>query len=545
MNGVTGHIANFLWTQSWQIALLCALAWLACRFLRQASAHWRYLLLLVVLAKCLVPAAFEFSMPGVSEILQKPFHSSSFQSSPVPDAQPVRLATPRQAPVANEAATFVSRPAASVWNRTTIRNALMAAWGLGALLYLIHAAGSAFRIQRNLQQTRTWPDMELECEFIEMVQALGIRSRPKLCLIRGISQPFVWGLVRGCIYLPEGFSRQGTPQQRKLVLAHELAHVLRWDALVNFVQIVAQAIFFFHPLVWWLNKRIRHEREKCCDEMAIASLGVNSRDYGNAIIDRLVRHFEPAIPASALAISGHAKDLEDRIKTILVPNRSFYRRPSVAAILVIVATACTAVPVGVAVLPEPAPPVRALANFPEPVDLSRHLNAATDQSWLAGAKGSSLIGLPKGPQVLGGVAFDINGIVQLSASGGVDKFPGAMPGIAVRRGFQRVHLLHGASGQAGEGVNVAKLILHYEDGKNAELNLNYGEHLRDWNFSEFEATTSKSTVMAWTGASAEGHSLRLYRTTLVNPRPTVSVTHVDYIAGQSASAPFIVALTVD
>jgi len=154
---------------------------------------------------------------------------------------------------------------------------------------------------------------------------LKLRGRPRLCLIRGISQPFVWGIIRGCIYLPQGFAGQGTAQQRRLVIAHELAHVLRWDALANFSQVLIQAIFWFHPLVWWLNRIIRHEREKCCDEMAIASLRVDSREYGSAIVDRLATHFEPASPSSSLAISGRAKDLEDRIKSIL---RSRYSRRS-------------------------------------------------------------------------------------------------------------------------------------------------------------------------------------------------------------------------
>lgn len=68
-----------------------------------------------------------------------------------------------------------------------------------------------------------------------------------------------------------------SPQHHRTVLLHELSHIARFDAAVNVLQILAQAIFWFHPFVWWVNKKIRQEREKCCDEMAVAQL--SSLDY--------------------------------------------------------------------------------------------------------------------------------------------------------------------------------------------------------------------------------------------------------------------------
>ena len=62
--------------------------------------------------------------------------------------------------------------------------------------------------------------------------------------------------------------------------------------------------------------------------MAVAGLNVSSREYGSAIVDRLVDYFEPACPSSSLAISGQARDLEDRIASLLRPGRVFHRRPS-------------------------------------------------------------------------------------------------------------------------------------------------------------------------------------------------------------------------
>ena len=55
-----------------------------------------------------------------------------------------------------------------------------------------------------------------------------------------------------------------------LVLAHEFAHIRRYDYLVNILQMVVETLLFYHPAVWWTSARIRHERELCCDDIAVA-----------------------------------------------------------------------------------------------------------------------------------------------------------------------------------------------------------------------------------------------------------------------------------
>src|SRR5690606_32589603 len=61
--------------------------------------------------------------------------------------------------------------------------------------------------------------------------------------------------------------------QLRAVIAHELAHVRRLDAFVNLFQILAEALLFYHPALWWLNRRVRAERELCCDEVAVSMTG--------------------------------------------------------------------------------------------------------------------------------------------------------------------------------------------------------------------------------------------------------------------------------
>ena len=532
MNSGAQIVLEFLWKQSWQVALLFPLVWIACRFLRGASAHWRYLLWLVLLVKCFVPATFDVSAPVVSKAIESVVHVN-FDTAAVKSAAIKRDGMLSMGAV--EPSTRVS------WGWATVGNWVIVLWAICGGVYLFIAVLKGITIQQKLRRGRTWPDMQLECEFVELVQMLGIKSRPKLCLIRDISQPFVWGIVRGCIYLPEGFSGQGTERQRRQILAHELAHVLRWDAFVNALQMIAQAIFIFHPLVWWMNKCMRHEREKCCDEIAIAALGIESHEYGDTIVERLVAHFEPRVPASALAISGHAKELEDRIKTILLPGRTFHRRPTFVAALTVFIVACVIIPMGLAVLPAKMQVLPLIETGVGPVDLSGYVNVGATASDL-----SDSIAALRGDQLIGGIPFRVAGAVQLAGTKAAESFPTAVRNLVVGGQGESIHLLHCASGTAADSSTVATLILHYSDGSTADMPILYGVHVRDYWFTEFQPLSSPSSVMAW-GAPApgvRGGSIRLYRTTLNNPKPQSTITHIDYVSGMTEAAPVLVALTV-
>jgi len=91
---------------------------------------------------------------------------------------------------------------------------------------------------------------------------------------------------------------------------------------------LSPAVDWFHPLVWWANKRIRAEREKRCDEMAIAHLGAQAKEYSTAIINTLIQEQESIRPVPSLAIAGPVKNIEERIRTMMRPGRAFYKRPN-------------------------------------------------------------------------------------------------------------------------------------------------------------------------------------------------------------------------
>ncbi|MFC1634222.1 ankyrin repeat domain-containing protein, partial [Planctomycetota bacterium] len=167
---------------------------------------------------------------------------------------------------------------------------------------------------------------------------------PRIWLIQDIGQPFVWGLLRGSVYLPVDFLDLDGPERCRTILAHELSHVARFDAAINLLQVLAQAIYWFHPFVWWTNRKIRQEREKCCDEMTVAQFGTSPEHYTGAIVEALAVERRLARPIPSLAIVGSLKDIEERIRTMMRPGKKFYERPSLIAVLIVLLLALLTVP---------------------------------------------------------------------------------------------------------------------------------------------------------------------------------------------------------
>jgi beta-lactamase regulating signal transducer with metallopeptidase domain len=171
--------------------------------------------------------------------------------------------------------------------------------------------------------------------------------------------PMTWGPFRPVILLPAG-ADSWHQSQRRLVLLHEMAHVKRWDCLVQSISQVVSSVFWFHPLVWVASRRLYVERERACDD-AVLGVGAKPSDYASLLLE-MVR-LRPAHNASAAALSlARAKLIESRVFAILDPRQA--RRPLTRA-----ATAASAAIAALLVLPIAAlNPSAKPAATPSPLD---------------------------------------------------------------------------------------------------------------------------------------------------------------------------------
>jgi ankyrin repeat protein/beta-lactamase regulating signal transducer with metallopeptidase domain len=345
METVLIRITGYLLSQSWQIALLVTVIGLVNAVLRNKSAHVRYLLWLIVLAKCLVPPFYAVPLAILPEQEQAEPAAMAPPSRVLPlEREPMdaMMAEPAESPSIpfEMPVPVVERGRRSI----SVHELLGIGWMVGACAFLAFNLLRALRANLWLWRRRQALPAELRTKIENLFSAHSVRSLPDVWLVEGFNQPFVWGLLRGSIYLPVDFLNINRPEHQKSILGHEISHILRFDAAVNILQVIAQAVFWFHPLVWWMNRNMRAEREKCCDEMAIARLNTLPRDYGTAILETLAAKYKQTRPVPSLAVAGPVRNIEERIRTMLKPGRKFYKHPTLTAVTVALLFAVCAVP---------------------------------------------------------------------------------------------------------------------------------------------------------------------------------------------------------
>jgi uncharacterized protein (TIGR03435 family) len=129
----------------------------------------------------------------------------------------------------------------------------------------------------------------------------------------GLLEPGVVGIRRPILLLPEGIEDRLTPPQLEAVLAHELCHIRRRDNLFASIHMIVEAVFWFHPLVWWIGARLVEERERACD-IEVLRLGSEPHVYAEGILNVCKLYVESPL----VCVSGvTGADLKKRIEAIM------------------------------------------------------------------------------------------------------------------------------------------------------------------------------------------------------------------------------------
>jgi uncharacterized protein (TIGR03435 family) len=188
-----------------------------------------------------------------------------------PPATSVRHSAP---PVHSEWSTAPAVPAeAAASLPATAMPWIVMLWLAGAgALFLRLLLESIFTSR--LKSAHAWlVSPEWHRRFHELAARIGVSRSIGLLASARVQVPCAAGWLRPVILLPVGMLAGLPIDQVEALLAHELAHILRQDYLVNLLQRLAEAILFYHPAVWWISSEIRREREHCCDDIAVSATG--------------------------------------------------------------------------------------------------------------------------------------------------------------------------------------------------------------------------------------------------------------------------------
>ena len=216
---------------------------------------------------------------------------------------------------------------------------------LGVALLLMRLAVGLWGGWRLRQSAIPIENLELIAALKRQAQILQIKFVPLLAYCEQVAVPTVVGVLKPTILLPLAVTSGLSLDQVESLLAHELAHLKRYDHLVNLLQRVVESLLFFHPAVWWISHQIRVEREHCCDDLAV-SCGAVPIDYAMSLL-RVAelsrrRPLQKSCSAvSLLATDGRSSTLRQRIARLLgdtlEPQVRFrHRWPFIASVLTMI-----------------------------------------------------------------------------------------------------------------------------------------------------------------------------------------------------------------
>jgi len=300
-------VAPMLGDHLWQSTLVAAVAGLLALMLRKNRAQVRYWLWLSASMKFLIPFAVLVDLGRRLAWTQAPMGKKAGLYFVIKEVgqpftnQPLEIHS-RLLPTAVSPSPFYLPPAlaATVW--------LIGFAAVVSTRYLLWQKMSAamrqavpLRAGREVQALR------------RLEQLCGVHRPTEMLLSSAPSEPGIVGIFQPRLVWPRGISARLTDGHLNAVLAHELRHIRRRDNAVAALHMTVEAVFWFHPLVWWLGGKLVEERERTCDE-EVVELGHERQVYAESIL----KVCEFCVESPLACVSGvTGSDLKRRVANIM------------------------------------------------------------------------------------------------------------------------------------------------------------------------------------------------------------------------------------
>lgn len=288
----------------WQGAAVAVAFAVARAVMRRASSSVRY-------AMACAALALMAALPVVSFVLASGERTTADEPA-ISAGAPMAVYAP--APRGVTTSTVHDARPAGAWDRSRFEAAmpwLVGVWIAGVAFLSLRLA-AALLVTRQLRRAvrAVAPEWQRTCD--ELATRLGVHRAVRLCESTLAEVPSAIGWLRPVVLVPAGVFTGLDPRQIEAILAHELAHIRRYDYLVNLLQTAVETLLFYHPAVWWVSRQVREEREHCCDDLAVASCG-DVLTYATALAD--LEDLRAAAPSMAMAATGGS--LVRRIERLL------------------------------------------------------------------------------------------------------------------------------------------------------------------------------------------------------------------------------------
>lgn len=196
----------------------------------------------------------------------------------------------------------------------------LAVWAVISLCFLFQVARSLWRLHV-LRRSCVEIDLEtLDPVLRETLREYGTDRAVRLCSSDQMKVPAAIGLWSPAVVVPEWVVRELSAEELNQVVLHELAHLRRWDDWTNLAQQIVKALFFFHPAVWWIEKKAALEREMACDD-AVLAVTAQPRAYAECLARLAERSFSHRSLVLTQAALGKVRQMSTRVAQILDTSR--------------------------------------------------------------------------------------------------------------------------------------------------------------------------------------------------------------------------------
>ncbi len=402
----------------WQGALVAAALAVALRVLDRRAASARYLLACGALGLMLVLPALTGWHHYASLQKAEPLPAaralmvmgSATAPAPVPLLEHPGVVRAPVTPRASEPAPVLERTLSLLGEHM---HWLVLAWGLGVAMSSLRLLSGWMKLRRLVREAEPAP-AEWQASLERLARRLGMTHPVRLLRSAALDVPATVGWLRPVVLLPVTALTGLSARQLEMVLAHELAHIRRYDYAVNLMQTLVETLLFYHPAVWWMSHVIRVEREHCCDDIAVDTSG-NAVSYARALTALEALRVLPLGTANP-AMSALGGSLTERVRRLVgaPATRCSSRWVAGASVVTLMSGMAVAAPLAALVLPErpaattevpaPPPPVSApmAAGLPVPQIAPAPVPSAVGGPVLAQAPAPAPVPAPMPKPVIAG-----------------------------------------------------------------------------------------------------------------------------------------------
>lgn len=369
MNLQSSDLISAAWSQFWQVSVVVLLVALLVRLGCRHRPHLAYALWMLVVVKCLTPPVWS-SPTGLfswAQFQAQPSTSGVGEETGIGYSQPTdgslrsigveRLAGPAgggpetkgpavalpegssspapargvgaPGPQPRRASTFQGDTTGEVQRAHLVVGVVfglaVGVWLLGVLASggLVLAKWTGCR--RLIRNSARPPGEDVERFADRLADRLGLRRKVPILVTSEPVGPLVFGVLCPQVVIPESVASGKSVEELEPFVAHELIHVRRRDPVFGLLQVLAQCVWWFHPLVWWANRQAYVERERCCDQEVVAGTRCRPAAYARSLLDVLEQKCAPRVVSLFPGVRP-VEVTKRRLEEIMTHARPFVRR---------------------------------------------------------------------------------------------------------------------------------------------------------------------------------------------------------------------------